>query len=1030
MTTSASRNRMVRRIADTYLGSIRVAEEEAPFEDDSADEPLPTRPMFSSSARQKLFRAFGPRGIAFFDLYDALRQVAVGGLPPESGFVHEFRALSRIVARFLTTEPTKGKLADIASRLRPLFDRIDSGRASRAVFRTAAGLYATLVQEVASDRDVHLAPMSGGAPGWVAFKLMSAREEKLDELMRNDPEAFNVIQRSRSIVRQIDRSIEKEISDGGLIPSKKEILGRPVQTGKDPVSGDEYVFDTDGEMLSIPSFIEKRRKALESQEAARRVFPRNVADLRSLNDEELDAFTVGSMEYVALTDDKAKSGGLTRIYPAKRTVDGDLVVVDGRFKGIYIDDLVNRAGRMIEGVAFDVDPKNGVPVPMETRNPDGTPNVRSSREPYVTVGTKGSLYLRIPSGHGFTAARNALTALSKSIPSLQYVEGSRKSAFTFEPKDFATVREALGGLALSTAATKLLRDFFSGLAKHELAISSENLQLFDTDRIGGFKPGRRLYNKQKEAMAWLESRGHSGVVALDTGLGKTATTIASMQKIIRDGLIEENQQFLYVCPKALKGNLPKEIVAFVEDPETLLSRVKVMTYQEFTRAVKDDPNFADRYAAVFFDEAQALKNSKSGPGRAAMALRHPKKVLFTASPMEKSPMEVFNLVAITNNIDLNTREGAAQARAFRRRFAEEVGGKIIGIKNDPVTARDFRVWVKRNLYFADKRDVEEVVLPQLRSQTVAITMDPEVEARYREVAKSVEGVLAGMVAKYRDRDPSAKDPAIEAARVRLRKEFGILFELANAPQKAVPGASNPKMTHLVDILDERVGANRRTLVFTDSPDLAGETAEILSTRFPGHSVAECLAQSIREWKGGRVVQVYREAKYTDGKRTWPKSDWKVYVLDRIVSPDPDYIACVLTSTYAVGQNLQQFDTVVHLDRDAWNNEVMKQRTARAWRSGQQHSVEEYVLDAVYSDPANDRDETLDQIVAHLQRLESELFDQVIIESQSEALGKEWFGMKRLHSSFVELSRRMLELSMSPYAQRLGLHEVQEMAQKA
>jgi hypothetical protein len=79
---------------------------------------------------------------------------------------------------------------------------------------------------------------------------------------------------------------------------------------------------------------------------------------------------------------------------------------------------------------------------------------------------------------------------------------------------------------------------------------------------------------------------------------------------------------------------------------------------------------------------------------------------------------------------------------------------------------------------------------------------------------------------------------------------------------------------------------------------------------------------------------------------------------------------------------------------------------------------------VYAEPVGDADTTIDQLAGYLQGLESELFDRVIIESQSEALGKEWFEMKRLHSSFVELNRRVLELAMSPYATQLGKVGVQ------
>lgn len=979
----------------------------------------PTRSLFSASAQPKLLRAFGVRGMPFFNLYDQIRASGAGAPPPEEGFVARFHSSSRVIVRLMATEPPKALLADMFSRIRPLLARIDAGRGTRTVFLQVADMMAAIIPAIAADRGVRLAPMSSGAAGWLAFRLMNANEEKLDDLRREEPAMFETVQQSRDVIRQLDRAIKDEIVSGGMTYTRKEIMGRPVSVGVDPVSGEEYVFDTDGDMLSVTDYIDKRRRDLSSRKNQDRVFP-DLADLRTVSDAEIDTIATGQPEWVALTDDKAKMGGLTRIYQTRTTADGRKMVVSGRYRGIFLDDLVNRAGRMIEGVAYDLDPKSGLPVPMETKNPDGSTNVRSNREPYVTVTNKGQLYLRIPANRSYTPIRNAVSELSKIVPSLQYEAGSRKAAFTFEPKDFAVVREALGGLSLSTAAMKLLRGFFLQLAKHEMATSKENLQFFEAQRIGGFKPSFNLYTKQKESLAWLESRRHSGVIALDTGVGKTSTAIASMQKLIRDGAIEADQKFLYVCPVALRGNLPKEVQSFVEDPKLLLDRVDIMSPQEFTKRVEGNPDFASRYAAVFFDEAQMLKNPSSGTSAAAMRLNHQKKVLLTASPMEKSPMEAFVLVAISDNKDLNTPNGRAEMRAFRKRFCEEIGGKIVGIKDDPVTRRDFRVWLKQHLFYADKRDIEEVALPQLRATTTTVSMPPEVETAYRETAKGIEHVLQGMVAKYRDRDPSATDPAIEAARVKFAKIFKRLFDLMNFPEKFVPGARNPKMDQTVAIIDERVSAGRRTLLFTDSLELASLTAKTLSERFPMHLHAECLAGSIRVWQAGRVIQTYGPNAYEEEGRVWASRDWKTFVLSRVVSPKPDFLTCTLTSTYAVGQNLQAFDTVIHLDRDAWNNETMRQRTARAWRGGQNHSVDEVILDAVYENPKGMDDRTLDQIVGYLQQLESDLFDQVIVAAQTEALGKEWLEQKRLHSSFVELNRRVLELVASPYARRVGI----------
>jgi hypothetical protein len=50
----------------------------------------------------------------------------------------------------------------------------------------------------------------------------------------------------------------------------------------------------------------------------------------------------------------------------------------------------------------------------------------------------------------------------------------------------------------------------------------------------------------------------------------------------------------------------------------------------------------------------------------------------------------------------------------------------------------------------------------------------------------------------------------------------------------------------------------------------------------------------------------------------------------------------------------------------------------------------------------------------VQELDSDLFDRVVIESQTEALGSEFFGMKRTNASFYKVNRRRMEMAMSPY----------------
>lgn len=1002
-----------RRIA-LALSLKQAIEEEK--EEQSVSRMRDTDRLISGRAYRVLLKEFKLRLMPFFDLYGLLHAYAEGKAQrPAEGFSESFRSYSRLIATGLQTSEAQTDFSGLASKIRPMLNRIDEGQADHALLARTGSLYAQLIQIVTQDRGIFLSLRSSGR--WFLLRIMNEKEQQLEQLKREDPELFDTLQKSKELSKTLDREVEKSIAGSGLIPSRKWIMGKPAHIGKDPVTQEEVVFTEDGTVVPVDDYIAKRKRLLREQRSQERVFPEDLDQLRKISDEELARSASEPMTYVSLTDDAAKSSALTRIYPVRR-ISGVEVVVDGRFKGIPIPDLVNASGRMIEGVAYDFDPKLGRPTPLETKNPDGSVNVKIlQREPYVTV-SQGRLLLRIPSVRDYTEHRNKVAELAKLIPSLQYVKDSRKSLYTFEPKDFSAIRNALGGLALSTAAMKFIRNYFTTLAKHELATAESNLGNYEADAIGGFRPGTKLLTKQKEALAWMESRGNSGVIALDTGVGKTLTVISAIQKMRRDGA---TGRFLYVCPPALRGNLFKEAYRFLEDPKAFIEHVDVMSYRQFADETKKNPEFGKDYEAVYFDEAQELKNPTSGQAKAAMALNHPKKVLLTASPMERSPMEVFTLAAISDNVNLNTPEGRVALRAFRKRFAEEVGGRIVGVKDDPTTIKDMRVWVRQHLFFADKRNVEEFLLPKLTKTTETLTMDPEVEAKYRELAAGAADVFRGLTLKYRDRaiTPETKNKALETARIKLAGLFSKLTALSNTPEKLVPGARNHKLDRLIQILDQKAGSLSRVVVFTDSPDMAEAAVEKLVERCPWTSHALALAGRIEIIQPGGAKTTYRKRTYKDaeGKEVPPK-DWQVYIMKQMVAGNPSVGSVTLTSAYSVGQNLQEFDTVVHLDRDTWNSETLKQRTARLWRQGQDKPVDEYTLDTVYQNPLSEVDSTLDQIRKYVQEMDSDLFDSVVIESQTEALGAEFFKMKRMHASFFKLNRRWMEMALSPYISNL------------
>lgn len=1157
--------------------------------------------IFPASIQTELRRAFTPRGLPFFYLYPELRRYELGK-PIEEDPKLAFQRAANMLIRVVSPVDHQGlspgvvnKIAEAKTALNTLFNRIVNGRLEDpATWARVNALYVPLMVEVAKDKGVYLKVQQYGRERWGVFRKMTVHQQYMEKLRDEDPESYSLLVLKGQTLEQIDQGITEAITRAGLTVEKKFWMGRPVYLGIDPVTGEERVYDRDGDVLTKDEYIAKQRQKDNASKTLAKdptKLDSPLEDLRSLSDAEIDALG-GDIAWEALSDDKAKQGRLTRIFACKQhptyitdpasgetRVEKVKVIVSGRYKGIYLDDMVNANGRLLEGTAFGFDPKaardHRVPRKIDP----------SQREPYVTVAEvvtkqkigettfedkEAKLFLKVPGSRAFTELRAAMKSLACNtgakrgcIASVSYhpVQGSNAAAFYFEPKDFAAVRDALKGLSLSTAALDLVKGYYKELARAEEATAASNLANYSTDALGGFKVVKKnadsgeirkfdLLTKQKQALAWLDANGGHGICAMEPGVGKTLTSIAIMQKMLRDGLADSdasyehpngktvttNGRFLFVCPTSLKGNLPKEIRSFISDPKDLLERTDIISFQEFASGSKSgkiptslrnvqywkdrggwDPSL---YVTVFFDEAQELTDTGSFRFKAANSLHHPRKVLLTGSPMEGEPVDAFILASITNNKLLvgpspEAQKNREELRRFMDRYTERVGGRVIGVKDDPSVKRDLDVWVKRNIFYVDKTDVEEFSLPALTAQTTALEMPPEVEQTYRAVAGGFAKTMKAMVAKFRDGGvtPDSRNPDMEKAFTRAFEPLlKLLNDLSNYPAEAMRDLAvmirtemmpsgkpipkvllktifegrfpltpdqleemaarigNPKVEAATQHVFQKLSASptSRALLFSDDKRLCTMTAKMLSTEIPGrHAVA--LGDSISiyeqgspvgfvEFKmdptevlrifGGNQAEADAAMNRTKGVSRIPlpfkakayrkymdlpahelynvhyKADrWQQFVLKEVVTPMSEIVSCTLLGqVYQFGHNLQAFDQVIHLDRNTWSNENMKQRTARSWRQGQSRPVEETTIDMTYraSDggiPLDGFDKTLDEIRSYFQGMEAELFQKIIKDAQGMALGEDWNAVRLRGASNVRLDQKVMELMASPFVGR-------------
>ena len=873
------------------------------------------RTLIQPAIEVKLRRAFTVKGLEFFQIYRKLWEFR-HGMPLQEDLVILYRKEALRLTRITSPVDKRGlsptivnMLADQRTEVLQCIRKVVARPESSILWGRLNRILVPLLIEVARDKGVYMKSMRiGGVPPtewWLRLKPAAKGTAELERIKDEDPETYALMLEEKKTLREIDLNTEKAMRADGHSVRRIKLMGRIPLVATNEETGEELIYDRDGKKLTIPEYIEKR-KTYEEQQKKLSKLPTKVnvplKRLRKVDDEAIEELG-GETEYSSLTDDKAKRGKLTRLYPTKMisgpVTDGEgnvtytemKVITGGRYKGIFLDDMINANGRMIEGTAYTYNPRSGASHPVPERIDP------AEREPYVTVAdvTKTrtvmgkrkkvktqKMMITIPGDGPLKDIRNDLKELCcaggtksfsparRCIPSMEWfpVKGSRAISVYFDPKDYGTVMKKTEGLALSEAANKKIKQYYKDLANAEeatkdttaykaanlsTAIRDENGEIVeDFTFIPSYKKDGEpkefeLLGKQREALAWIDANGGAGVCALETGVGKTLTAIGGMVKAVRDGWLEEdasytrpdgrevktNGRFLYVCPKSLVGNMPKEIEAFIKGKGGgLIDRVDCLPYSNFSGSSRSgkipaplkkqhdywkqkqeewDQQYGgvgkqaakskkppkawnpEEYVQIYFDEAHALKNPKTQRSQAALKLWHPRKVCLTASPMEKNPMEAYVLAAISNNTplfgrDVEPRENRKTMQRFKNRFCNIVGGRIVGVTRDENSARDMKTWVKRNVFYADKTKVDEYDLPDPLVETRVAEMAPEVETAYRAVTAQMTTVLQAAAVKFKERrkqDSYRDKKAEDIFGLRLRPWVNLLNTLSNRPADAM-----------------------------------------------------------------------------------------------------------------------------------------------------------------------------------------------------------------------------------------------------
>jgi SNF2 family DNA or RNA helicase len=412
-------------------------------------------------------------------------------------------------------------------------------------------------------------------------------------------------------------------------------------------------------------------------------------------------------------------------------------------------------------------------------------------------------------------------------------------------------------------------------------------------------------------LAFLQRYGMGACLADDMGLGKTIQAIALL--LYQRDTLQQHAPALLICPTSVVGNWLHEVQRFAPSLRALVHQGPARAQGDaFAEAAQQhdlvltsypllqrdrDTLTAVQWSTVILDEAQNIKNASTKQAQAARALPSTHRVALTGTPVENRLTELWSMLTFLNPGYLGSEA------AFRREFARPIERAA-----DPdATARLRQLtapFILRRLK-TDKRIISD--LPEKIEQKEYCGLTPEQVTLY-------EAVVQDALRQIEETDSESSSQIKRHGQVlaMLLK----LKQVCNHPAQflkdgsAMEGRSG-KLARLLDLLNEIYEAGDRTLIFTQFAELG-----------------ELLRGYLRE-------RFYEDVLFLHGGTKARERD---AMIRRFQAPGGPTVFLLSIKAGGTGLNLTAASHVIHFDR-WWNPAVENQATDRAFRIGQQRTVQ-------------------------------------------------------------------------------------------
>jgi len=417
-----------------------------------------------------------------------------------------------------------------------------------------------------------------------------------------------------------------------------------------------------------------------------------------------------------------------------------------------------------------------------------------------------------------------------------------------------------------------------------------------------------LRGYQRDGLRWMNAlaeAGTGGVLADDMGLGKTLQLITHLLALKENGNLESPA--LVVVPTSLVPNWSSELARFAPSLRVLAlhgpqraetfahigeNDVILTTYALLPRDVETLKKQA--FSLVVLDEAQQVKNPRTQARRALLALKVPRCLCLTGTPLEN------HLGELWSQIDLAVPGLLGDEGAFRRHYRAPIE------KHQDIECQDRLN--RRIAPFILRRTKAQVAseLPAKTEITRRVVMEPRQRDLYESLRLSLAEELREVIAQ---RGIAHSGIVVLDALLKLRQ---VCCDPRLVKLEAARGVrESAKFELLMDMLPALLAEGRRVLLFSQFTEMLKLIAVELDRRRISYVT---LTGETRD----RAEPVQR---FQDGE-----------------------VPLFLLSLKAggVGLNLTSADTVIHYD-PWWNPAAEAQASDRAHRIGQDKPVFVYRL---------------------------------------------------------------------------------------